>query len=445
MDSIWLEVILIAVGILANGFFAGSEFALVSSRISRLTQMKEAGVRGAGTAIEVKQAPEAFLATIQIAITMVGTLASAVGGATAVEALTPALARLGLGQWAETLALAIVIVIITYFSLVVGELAPKAIALRNPEAIAAAVARPIRWLSRATGVVVRVLTASTNALLRLVGLGASSQSPFVSEEDVRYLLREGAARGVFDRAEEELVHNVFEFGDTTVREIMVPRIKIQALDVTTPPEQVLRHVAEIGHSRIPVYEGSLEHPIGILIHKDVVKVVARGEMTPLREIVRPPLFIPETSKISVLLRELQRHRQNLAIVVDEYGRVVGLVTLEDVLEEIVGDIREEGERETPPGITRLPDGSVIVEGTTSVEELRDRLGVAVPESTDYNTAAGFLIDRLNGIPWPGTSLSAAGYRWTVLEMDGPRIAKIKLQREAGGEAPVAGGPRTDAR
>jgi putative hemolysin len=428
MDTIWLEVVLIGVGILANGFFAGAEFALVSARVGRLIELRDRGVRGAAVALELKEAPDAFLATIQIAITLVGTLASAVGGATAVEALTPALQGIGLGSSAGIVALGIVIVMITYVSLVVGELAPKAIALRNPETIAAAVSRPIRAFSRLASFLVGVLTRSTDLLLRLVGLGATPTSPFVSEEDVRYLLREGAARGVFDRDEATLVHKVFEFGDTTVREIMVPRLQIQGIDTTTTPaDDVVRRVAEIGHSRIPVYQGSIERVIGIVLIKDVLRIVAQSNPPSLPDLMRPPLFIPETSKISALLREFQRRQQNLAIVVDEYGSVVGLVTVEDVIEEIVGDIREEGERERPR-IERLPDGSVLVDGATPVAELREALGIAIPESGDYTTAAGFVIDRLGSIPAAGASLTASGYRWTVLETDGPRVAKVKLQR-----------------
>ena len=429
MDTIWLEVVLIGIGILANGFFAGAEFALVSARVGRLMELRDRGVRGAALALELKEAPDAFLATIQISITLVGTLASAVGGAAAVEALTPALRRIGLGSSAGVVALGIVIAVITYVSLVVGELAPKAIALRNPEAIAVAVSRPIRTLSGLASFVVRMLTGSMNVLLRLLGLGATPTSPFVSEEDVRYLLREGAARGVFDRDEATLVHKVFEFGDTTVREIMVPRTQIQGIDMaTTPADDFVRRVAEIGHSRIPVYQASIEQVIGIILIKEVLRVVARGGAPSLPELLRPPLFIPETSKISALLREFQRRQQNLAIVVDEYGSVVGLVTVEDVIEEIVGDIREEGER-TGPRIVRLPDGSLTVDGAIPVSELREALGIAIPDSSDYTTAAGFVIDRLGAIPAPGASFTALGYRWTVLETDGPRVTKIKLQRQ----------------
>lgn len=429
MDSISIEIVLIAIGILTNGFFAGAEIALVSSRISRLAELRQQAVRGAVAAMRLKEKPEAFLATIQIAITAVGTLASAVGGATAVEALTPELAQLGLGTWAQPLALGLVIVAITYVSLVVGELAPKAIALRNPERLACLVGRPVEWLSRASGAIVSVLTASTNGLLRLLGQGSAQQSPFVSEEEVRYLVREGAAKGIFEKVEEELVHNVFEFADTTVREVMTPRHAIRGLDITTPGGDLLRAMAEIAHSRVPVYRDSLEHIVGILALRDVVGAIAAGETLTPSALARPPIFVPETARISALLREFQRSRQQLAIVVNEYGGVEGLVTIEDVVEEIVGDIQEEGPGAASLLITRLPDGSAIVDGTTRLDDLRRELGIAVDDSDTYMTAAGLVIAALDAIPAPGASVVRSGRRWTVLEVDGPRVTKLRVQPE----------------
>jgi putative hemolysin len=426
MDSIWLEVTLIAVGILANGFFAGSEIALVSARISRLAQLREQGVRGAQAAMHLKEAPDTFLATIQIAITAVGTLASAVGGAAAVEALTPALAAFGLGGAAQPAALALVIVAITYVSLIVGELMPKAVALRNPERLAALVAPTIRALSRASSRLVRLLIGSTNLLLRLLGLGRSETSPFISEEEVRYLVREGAAKGIFEKVEEELVHNVFEFADTMVREIMTPHLQMKGLDLATPAAEVFARAIETGHARMPVYDGAVDRMVGVVTLKDLARVVARGEVPVLPAVMRPPVFVPESARISALLRELQRTHQGLVIVVDEFGSVTGLVTVEDIVEEIVGDIRDEGEP-VPSFVHRLPDGSLIVDGMAPVAEVEHALGVAFAEGGGYTTVAGFILATLNTVPSPGTSLVVAGRRWTVIEMDGPRIRRVKVE------------------
>jgi len=430
MDTIWIEIVLIAAGILANGFFSGSEIALVSSRISRLAQLRHEGVRGAARAMRLKESPQRFLATIQIAITAVSTLASAVGGATAVESLTPWLAGLGVPgakEWAGPVALGAVILLITYVSLVIGELVPKAIALRDPERMACLVAAALFRLSRLSSVLGRVLTASTNAILHVLGLGTSQESPFVSEEEVRYLVREGAAMGIFEKVEEELVRNVFEFADTTVREIMTPRPKMLALDVATPADQVLPQAVEIGHSRIPVYRDAADNPVGILVMKDLLRAVAAGVPPVLSELLHPPLFIPETVRISVLLREFQRGLQNLALVVDEYGSIAGLVTVEDVLEEIVGELREEGEVgavATNPS----PDGSYLLDGMTPFREVRARLTLPVEYSESYTTVAGLLLHTLGAIPGPGTVITVGGYQWTVVEMQGPKIVRVRVER-----------------
>jgi putative hemolysin len=426
MEDISLELLLILVGMLANGFFAGSEIALVSARVGRLAELRQQGVTGAATAMRLKESPEAFLATIQIAITALGTLASVVGGATAVGALIPWLAALGLGRWAEPAALGFVILAITYVSLVIGELAPKAVALRNPDRLAALVAPVIFRLSRVSSRLVSLLTLSTNGILRVFGVRPGGGSPFVSEEEVRYLVREGAAKGIFERVEEELVHNVFEFADTTVREIMVPPMAIKALDIATPPVHVLSKAAEIGHSRIPVCRGSIEQVVGVVVLKDLLRCAARAEPAALETLIHPPLFVPESSRISVVLREFQRTRQNLAMVVDEYGAIAGLVTVEDVLEEIVGEIREEHELPVS-SIARLSDGSVLIDGQTRIDEVRD-VGIPISESPDYTTVAGFVIASLGTIPGAGASFTHAGHRWIVMETAGPRVSKVRVEQ-----------------
>ncbi len=436
MDTIWVEIVLVLVAIVANGFFSASEISLVSARTSRLVQLQTQGVHGATRALALKQAPDRFLATIQIAITLVGTLASAVGGATAVEALTPVLVSVGAGGAAPALALALVNVVITYVSLVVGELVPKAIALRDPERVACFSAGVVAWLSRVAGGVVSFLSASTRLVLRVLGLRNAAAAVPVSEEEVRYLIREGAAAGIFERTETELVHKVFDFTDTRVSAIMTPRPDVQGLEIGTPPEAVLPAAAEIGHSAIPVYRRSIDDPVGVVTLKDIVKVVARGERPSLAGLVHPPLFIPETAPVAILLRELQRARQRLALVVDEYGAVAGIATMEDVLEEIVGEIREE--HETASGVlVRLSDGIYVTDGDASIREVAAALGLAPPDTGGYQTVAGLILHTLGRIPTPGTAVPLGGYRWTVLEMEGPRITRVRIERE---RAPAASPP-----
>jgi putative hemolysin len=431
MDTIWLEMILILVAILANGFFAGSELALVSARPARLSQLRDDAVRGATTALALKREPETFLATIQIAITLVGTLASAVGGATAIEALTPWLEGLpvpGARQWAEPVALGLVIVAITYASLILGELVPKALALRNPERAACLVARPIQALTRAAAWPGRFLTLSTRVVLTLVGQREVQPAPLVSEEEVKYLVREGVSTGVFERQESELVHRVFEFTDTPVRAVMVPRPKILALDVATPPEEVLAQAVAHGRARLPVVRGSVDETLGVVVLKDLLRCAAEGRPPVLRELLHPALFVPETARVSQVLRQFQRQHQNLALVVDEYGRTQGLVTVEDLLEEIVGEIREEREPRGLPYLAHLPDGSYVIDGTATIHDLRLQAGLPLEESPDYQTIAGFLLHALDTVPQPGASVSAHGFVWTVVDMEGPRIVKVKAER-----------------
>ncbi|MCI0546173.1 MAG: hemolysin family protein [Candidatus Rokubacteria bacterium] len=440
METIWVELVLIIVAILANGFFAGSEIALVSARTSRLAQMSATGDQGAAAALALKKEPETFLATIQIAITLVGTLASAVGGAAAVEALTPWLERLPVPwvvRWADPVALGIVIVAITFVSLVIGELTPKALALRDSERAASLVARPLAALTRLVAAPNRILTASTRLVLFLLGQRDAPPPPLVSEEEVKFMIREGVTHGVFERRETEMIERVLRFTDTPVRAIMVPRPRIVGLDLATPPDQVLVRAAQYAQSRYPVYRGSIDETVGVVTIKDILRCVAEGRPPVLDEILHAAIFVPETARTTDLLANFQRHSLNMAMIVDEYGRVVGLVTIEDMLEEIVGEIREERERTGLPGVTRLPDGTLVIDGATTVRDLHDRLGLPIPESADYQTLAGFMLHQLQSIPRPGVSVSAAGHLWTVVDMEGPRIAKVKAQpRETEPRAPT---------
>lgn len=430
METIWLEIVLILAAIVANGFFSGSEIAVISARASRLAQLRDEGVAGAQRALDLKGQPETFLATVQIAITLVGTLASAVGGATAVEALTPAIAGLpmaGAVDWAEPIALGLVIVAITFVSLVIGELTPKALALRNPERVACVVApvlQVVAWVAAGPN---RVLTLSTRAVLALLGQRTTASPAPVSEEEVKILLREGAAQGVFEHHEAELVRRIFAFTDTPVRSIMTPRPNVRGLDLATPSEDILRAAAAQKRSRLPVFRGSIDEPVGFVTVNDLFATVARGETPVLGRLVRRALFVPEGMAVGALLREFQRRHTGLALVVDEFGQMVGLVTIEDALEEIVGEVREEHEGPSLPLAARLPDGSYIVDGTASIRDLREQAGIPLDDSPRYATLAGLILDRLGAVPTPGASLHAAGHVWTVLDMDGPRILKVKAQ------------------
>jgi len=430
MDSIWVEILLIGVSILANAFFAGAEIALVSARPSRLSQLRAHGVRGAETAAALKKDPDAFLATIQMAITLVGTLASAVGGAAAAEALTPRLQAVGLsGAWGRTIALGIVVLVIAFVSLLIGELTPKALALRDPERLAARVARPVAGLMRLLAGPGRGLTWATRAVLTALGQSGTPVAPLVSEEEVKYLVREGTAQGVFEAAERDLVNRVFEFADTPVRLVMVPRPNIVGLDIDTSPAEVLMRAARLGHTRLPVFRGSIEDALGVVVIMDLFRCAALGQPVNLERLMHPPLFVPESAPVSAVLRQFQSSRLHLALVVDEYGQIAGLVTTEDLLEEIVGEIRDERESSILQSVSRLPGGSYMIDGTATIRDLREQVGLPLEESPDYQTVAGFLLHRLGAVPRPGTMVGVGGYRWTIVEMDGPRIMKVRAEPE----------------
>jgi putative hemolysin len=434
-DSIWREIVLIGVAMLLYGVCNGVEVALLAAQKSRLQQWKETGKRGAAEAFLMRDAPEAFLSTVRIIMTGIGMFAAVLAGAVAWRDMTPwVMARWpvsGKASWAMQVSLVLVIGVLTYVALVVGQLLPRAIAWQYPESTLCWVARPLVWLTKVCRVVRALLTASATAVLWLLRQKLPLESASlisITEEDVTTMVREGAERGIFEEVEHELIQGVFEFTDTAAREIMVPRVHIQALDITTPPQDVIHKMSDIGRSRVPVYSGDLDHVVGVLYFKDLLRIISEGRAWTLRSLLHPPLFVPEMVQISRLLRMLQQRRMRMAMVVDEHGGVAGLVTIEDLLEELVGDIADEDEPEPDAHIVQLPDGSLVVQGSVPLWELREDCSLPVEESPDYQTLAGLLLARLGRIPQGGESIVEQGYRYTVVDMDGPRIARVKVEQ-----------------
>jgi putative hemolysin len=429
----WLEAVFILLLIIANGFFSGAEIAVVSVRRSRIDQLAEEGRASAHIVGRLKDDADRFLATVQVGVTLVSSLASAVGGASAIEFLKPLFERSGvafLQKWGEVIALSLVVIAISYLSLVLGELVPKTLALRYPERIACAVARPLDFLSRSFSWIVWVLTASSNALLFLTGSSARSTESLVSEEEVKYMVREGAEKGVFDDTEKEFIHSVFDFADTYVREIMTPRTEIHALEITTSCADALHAMIESGFSRMPVYEEDLERTIGIVHIKELLRAQEQGKTAQLRDFLHPVYFVPDSMQISHLLRELQLRRSHMAVVVNEWGTIVGLVTVEDILEEIVGEIRDEFDVDEEQPIQELREGVLLVEGGVLLSDLAEQHQLPVEETGAYRTIAGFLLARLERIPRGGETIMHEGYRFTIIEMDGRRIAKVRIEQIA---------------
>jgi putative hemolysin len=431
LTDVWFEALLIFVLILANGFFAASEIAIIAVRKSRIDALLEKGVKSAAALARLKNDPDRFLATVQIGVTIVSSLASAIGGAAAIGYLKPQLESLPnpfFARWAEALALLIVVLPISYLSLVLGELVPKSLALRFSEQIASLVARPIDSLARVSSFFVKALTRSSNAVLWLFGGKDNEGAGFISVDEVKSLIREGAAKGIFNETEKELIHSVFEFADTPVKAVMVPRTEIHALDAHASLAEVAKSFVESGFSRIPIYDGELDRVIGILYNKDVFKALQEKSEFRVRDHLHPAFFVPSSLPISELLKQLQRRRLAMALVVNEFGEVEGLATLEDLLEEIVGEIRDEYDREERGPVERLPDGSMVIQGSALLKNLKSDYQLPFDESPDYHTLAGFVLAKLQRIPRGGEWVEHNGYKLTIVDMEGRRIVKVKLEQ-----------------
>ncbi|MCX7793665.1 MAG: hemolysin family protein [Thermodesulfovibrionales bacterium] len=425
----WFELFIILLLIIFNGFFAASEIAVVTVRRSRVKQLIDEGRKNAEILFALRKNPDRFLATIQIGVTMAGAFASAIGGAAAVEIIKPAIQQLPLpmvSYYAEAIAIAIVVAFITYISLIFGELIPKSIALANPEGIALFVAPFIEKFSEITSAGVKLLTKSTELILKPFGKKAFTERGYISEEEIKLLLEEGGEQGVFEPEEKKLIHSVFEFTDTFVKEVMIPGPQMVTIGINMSPEEVKAIIAEENFSRYPVTGKDLNDIRGILYAKDFFNVLSTSGTVDIRKIIKPPFFVPETMKVSRLLREMQKKRIHMAIVIDEYGAVTGLVTLEDLLEEIVGEIRDEYDIESP--VIELGDGTLLIDASISITDLKEDYSIELPESPEYETLGGFILTHLQRIPEQNDVVELEGMRLKIVEMVGQRISKVKLER-----------------
>lgn len=426
-----LEISILIFLILLNGVFALSELAIVSSRRERLQMLVDEGNKGASIALGMAQEPTALLSTVQVGITLIGILAGAFGGASLSDELAQLIAPIPvIGAYARTISLAIVVGTITYFSVVLGELVPKRLALRDPERIAAMVARPMSVLSRIARPLVRLLTLSTAFFLRVLGVRETVSESMVSEEEIKVLIEQGALAGVFEEAERDMVESIFRFGDRQLRSIMTPRTEIVWLDINDSEEIVRETVSQSHHSRFPVCDDSIDRVLGIVEAKDLLSSSWSNEPFDLRAVMRAPVFLPETMPA---LRALERFKQTAnqsALLVDEFGGIEGMVTLIDMMEAIVGDIPTLEEIAEPP-VVRREDGSLLVEGYLDVEDLKELLDVdELPDEEDYQTLGGFVVLRLGRLPRVGDIVEWLGYRFEIVDMDGNRVDKVLIMPRA---------------
>jgi putative hemolysin len=432
LELVFNEAFLIIILILANGFFASAELAVLSARKSHISSLAASGNPQARLVEQIQKDPHRFLATVQIGVTVVGSLASAVGGVAAIQYLKPLLQAAPveiIRKTAEPLSIGLVVMGISYLFLVLGELAPKTIGLQYADRLALRVARPIHVLSIIAVVAVKFLTLSNRAVLALFGIKPKEGHAFVTREEVQLVVSEGSETGALTETEHKYIENVFEFTHTAVREVMVPRSRIIALDLDLPWEEILRTVRENLYTRYPVYRDDLDHVVGFVHTKDILlgRIAAEGGFN-LTGIVRNPLFVPEGKKVSSLLKEMQRKRVQLALVVDEYGILSGLATTEDLLEEIVGEIEDEHDVGETRRYQKLPDGSLLVDALLPINDIEDLLEVELGDFLPYDTLAGLILDRLGRIPEKGEKLEWQDFILTCEEVTKTSIQKVKITR-----------------
>ena len=426
MPNITLEILVIFLLFIANGIFAMSEIAVVSAKKVRLQERSNKGNVGARAALELANAPEDFLSSVQIGITLIGILMGALGGGTLAEALAAGLKRVPLlSPYSEAIGVGLVVLGLTYLSLVIGELVPKRLALNNPERIASAVARPMRWLSVLTSPAVRLLTVSTDGLLRLLRVKPSTEPP-VTEEEIQVLIEQGTQAGVFEEAEQDMVTGVFRLGDQQVSTIMTPRTEIVWLDLEDSPEETRRKITESAHTLFPVGQGSLDNILGVVQSKDLLtRCLAGHQPVDLKAVLQRALLVPETKPVLQAIELFRESRTHIALVIDEYGGLQGMVTINDILEGIVGDLPAVGE--APPGAVQREDGSWLLDGLMPVDEFKEVLQIGELPGEDrgyYHTLGGFVMTRLGHIPSAADHFEWGRLRFEVVDMDGRRVDKV---------------------
>jgi putative hemolysin len=424
MLTLQLSIVLLL--ILVNGFFAMAEIALVSARPARLKPLAAGGSAGAEAALELKSDPSRLLATVQIGITIIAILSGTLGEATLGERLQAYLIEQG-GFWsryAHAISMTVVVIGIAYFSLILGELVPKRIALTHPERIAAAVAKMMRWMARFGAPLEWLLSATTDLILRMVPL--RGEPPAVTDEEIGFMLREGVAAGHIPPAETAIVEMALRLGDRRISAVMTPRTQTEFLDLDDHEEEIRRVIRDSAYSRFPVVQGGTHQLAGIVHVKDLLVATMAGQPFDLRAVLRPPLFLPNTVTVLRALEVFKSSGETLAMVVDEYGDLEGLVTLTDILEALVGDIPETGNPDQR--VVRREDGTWLIDGMLGLDELKQVLGVAqLPgEDPEFHTLGGYLMAQLNRVPKVADRVTAGGYLFEIVDMDGRRVDRVLI-------------------
>ncbi|MFZ5352988.1 MAG: hemolysin family protein [Bacillota bacterium] len=432
MDGdLWTQMLIIFLLIGINAFFAASEMSIVSVRQSRIKPLVDDGNKAAIIVSKFLDEPSKLLATIQIGITFAGFLASAIGAQTLSSGLAELLRSLNIPivtQSAGAIATFLVTSVIAFVTLVLGELVPKRLALERSEKIAMAVARIINGISKITSPAVKLLTISTNLIVKLFGASDAVNNNQITEEEIRLMINVGEEKGIFQETETDMINSIFEFDDTVAKEVMTPRTHIVAIDADTNLEEILDVIVAENFSRIPVYEESIDKIIGILYVKDLFGMIKRKmewELS-LKDIIRPAFFVPEYKKIDELFKEMQKSKTHIAIVIDEYGGTAGLITIEDLLEEIVGNIFDEYD-DVIVDYEKVDDSTYIINGMLSISEINDIMNLEMPEE-EFDTISGMILSLSGKIPEVGDEVQFEDISFRIEEVDDKRISKIKIQK-----------------
>jgi putative hemolysin len=432
MDGPFLEILLIFVLLLINGAFAMSEMAMVAARKVRLQQKAEDGDKAAQSALKLAETPNRFLSTVQIGITLIGILAGAIGGATIADQLSTSIARVEvLAPYSSGIALAIVVILTTYFSLVIGELIPKRLALNNPEAVAAAIAGPLSFLSNISSPIVKILSASTDLGLRVLGIKPSPEQ-HVTEEEIKVFIEQGTQVGIFEEAEQDMIESVFRLNDRYIDAIMTPRTEIEWVDLDESNQETLENIQKSNHSRFPAAHDNLDNVQGILHAKDFLSKMVSGEPFQVVDNLQQPLFVPDSMPALKVLEMIRHAGVHEALVLDEYGGLLGMVTLYDVLRAIVGEMPGPGDV-FEPQIVEREDGSWLLDGLLPIDEVKDLLELEMLPDEDrigYQTLGGFIFSHVGSIPSTGHSFTWRNLRFEIMDMDGRRIDKVLVSKDS---------------
>jgi putative hemolysin len=423
---LFVEILIVVVLTIINGALSMSELAVVSARPARLRVFADQGNKGAAIAIRLAEDPGKFLSSVQIGITLVGVLSGAFSGATLGLRLTDWLKTVGVASnVADVLGVAVVVILITYASLILGELVPKQIALRDPERVAARVAPAMQFLARVGSPIVWLLDISGRAVLTILGQHGESEET-VTEEEVKTIIAEATTAGVIESDEHSMISGVMRLADRSARGLMTPRLDVEVIDLADAPDEIRRTIVGTHRSRLLVQDGDADSIIGVVAITDLISTFANGQPLEIRKFVRPVPVVMDHADALDVVRAIRNSTVHMALVVDEYGHFEGIVTSGDILEVITGVFQEETGDD--PAVVRREDGSYLVAGWMPVDEFADRLGVAIPKDAKFETVAGYVLSIINRLPAEGETFEHAGWKFEVVDLDGRRIDKVMMSR-----------------